>query len=105
MNGTERPLVRRSRDSSGARGPAGSSGRTVLFCSLPHRQVKPRPDAPAAVAGAVSSPVVRAGERFHHVQAVRTVIVPPASPGATEVFGFDPDVIRVQLGPDGEELT
>src|ERR1700691_3275684 len=29
----------------------------------------------------------------------------PGPPETTEVFGLDPDVIRVQLGPDGEELT
>ena len=73
--------------------------------SLPRRQVQARPDDPPAVTGEFGSPAVRAGERFHHVQAVRPVIVLPGPPGATEVFSLDPDVIRVPLGPDGEELT
>ena len=69
------------------------------------RQVKARPDDPAAAGGGLDAPAVRAGERFDHVQAVRAVVGLPAAPGAAEVFGLDPDVIGVQLGADGEELA
>ena len=62
--------------------------------SLPRRQVEACPDDPAAAGGGLDAPAVRAGEGFDHVQAVRAAVGLPAVPGAAEVFGLDPDVIR-----------
>ena len=52
----------------------------------------------------VSTPQPSGPVRAHHVQAVRAAVGLPAAPGATEVFGLDPDMIRVQFGADDEVL-
>jgi hypothetical protein len=46
--------------------------------------------------------VARAGEGFDHVETIRAAVGLSAAPRAAGVFGLDPDVIRVQLGADGE---
>jgi len=71
--------------------------------SLPCRfQVEAGPDDAAAVAGGLDAPAFWADECFNDVQAVRAVAGRPGTPGSAEVFGLDQDMVRVQLGADGE---
>jgi hypothetical protein len=69
------------------------------------QEVEAGPDDPAAFGGGLDTPAVRAGECFDYVQAMGTVIGLAVAPGAAEVFGFDPYVIRKLLDSDGEELA
>jgi len=58
-------------------------------------------DAPAGVP--VHAPVPRAGDRIHDVESVRTaVIARRIAPRASGVFYFDPDVVLVDFGAEGE---
>ena len=69
---------------------------------LARRQVEACPDEAAAVGGGLGIPAIPADEGFDHVQAVRAPVGLPAAPRAAEILGLDPDMIRVQLGADGE---
>src|ERR1700722_13396805 len=80
-----------------------TSGTSLL--PRPSHQIEAGPDDPAAAGAGLDSPAVRASQRFDHVQAVRAAVGLRAVPGAAEVFGFDPDVIGMPFGADGEELA
>ena len=74
----------------------------MLATSLPRCQAEARPDEAAAAGGGLGAPAVWASEGLNYVQAVRTAVGLPAPPRATGVLGFDPDMVWVQLGADGE---
>ena len=75
-----------------------------VLAHSPAAPVRGAPNDPAAIGGGLDAPAIWAGERLDHVQAMRAAVGLPAPPGAAEVFDLDPDMIRVQLGTDGEVL-
>ncbi len=57
--------------------------------------------APAGVPG--HAPVLRASDCFHDIESVGTaVFARPGVPWAAGVFYFDPDVVQVDFGTEGE---
>ena len=62
------------------------------------------PGPGAAAAGvAFYAPVLRADDGRHDIEPVGTAVVTrPVAPWASGVFYFDPEVVGVEFGPEGE---
>src|ERR1022692_1134578 len=78
---------------------ASSGGGRMVTCLSPAEHGPG--DAPAGVA--VDAPVLRAGDCCHDVESVGAAVFAGAgAPWASGVCYFDPDVVRVDFGAEGE---
>src|ERR1017187_2767742 len=78
---------------------ASSGGGRMVTCLSPAEHGPG--DAPAGVP--VDAPVLQAGDCCHDVESVgATVFAGAGTPWASGVFYFDPDVVLVEFGAEGE---